>query len=52
MAQSRDEHTVAFLRRAAAHLREMAEAEPGLAYELRHIASQLEVEASDMEADD
>ena len=52
MARKRDDHRVAFLRMAAAQLHEMAEAEPGLAHELRNMASQLEAEASDMEADD
>jgi hypothetical protein len=35
---------------ASIHLREIAEVEPLLARELHHIASQLEAEATDIEA--
>ena len=48
----RDERTVAFLRMAARHLRELADSAPEIARELRHSADQLEAEASDIEARD
>ena len=44
-----DQSTVAFLRMAAAQLRELAEHAPDIAWEVRHIAEQLEIEAADME---
>ena len=52
MGGRRDEHRMAFLRMAAAQLRELASEEPRIARELCHIADQLKAEASDMEADD
>ena len=39
----RDEQTVAFLRMAARHLRELADNVPEIARELRHTADQLVV---------
>jgi hypothetical protein len=49
MARREDAKSIAFLRMAAIHLREIAEAEPLIARELHHIASQLEAEAADIE---
>lgn len=51
MARRReDENTIAFLRVAAIQLPELAEIEPSIARDLRHVASQLDAEAADIEA--
>jgi hypothetical protein len=50
MAFEKDEHTVAFLRMTASHMRELANRAPEIALELRHTADQLEAEAADIEA--
>ena len=49
MAHQENEHASAFLRMTAIQLRELAEAEPGLAHQLMHIARQLDAEAADIE---
>lgn len=48
----KDQNTVAFLRMAAAQLRQLAEHAPDIAGELRHMAGQLETEADEMTGPD
>ena len=47
-----NQHRTAFLRMAAAQLRELARLEPRVEAELCQIADKLEIEAAEMEADD
>jgi hypothetical protein len=44
----RDEHTIAFLRMAAAQMFSLVERAPEIAVELRHMAKQLQSEADDL----
>lgn len=48
----RGEDIVAFLRRAAAQLRELAEHDPSIAAELRRLARDIEAEADEIEDSD
>jgi hypothetical protein len=50
MAHEKDDHTVAFLRMTASHMRELANHAPEIARKLCHTADQLKAEAADIEA--